>query len=307
MMKRDPEPRITRYFELAFPGTSAQKTAKAKTHTPTRKRTALFVPTKTLTERVGFRPAPFSAGVQITHDVHPLLKTVFREGEIGQRYGRHGLERDLSRQQIIIYTLVVWNGKLLFYRRAKEQGASARERRYLGDERLRGRVSVGFGGHKTINDVEHATNQLLLLGELFPGLMPEMTNIVGLNSGVLYEVEEETGVRPSDIRRLMLLGGFRDLRERPTRATRIPVGHVHAAIAALVELKKETPITVGKLQFPAHEVADAWWVPVGRAMTEFKKHRHDMESWSEIMIREFLPRLRRVTEKTTEGIVINFR
>lgn len=288
---RDLDPDKVRYLEVRFPRKSGIRGEKRTT--PTIERSAFYVPTDVLMRKVSFSESRLLRGVLVTQDIHALLKTALKDGRVGLRYGKDGLENDLSRQQIILYTMIIWKDYVLFYQRPQVTEVGKTERKYLGDKRLQGKVAVGFGGHKTLADFEHAVHNLMFVDELFPGLMPEMSNLVCLNIGFLNEIREELGIRTEDSRQLTLLGGFRDLRAK-SKKDAVDVSYVHTAIVGVLELSHDVDGSVGVLRLPAHEVSAAWWVRLGNIKDELRKVRQSVEPWSEVLIREFLPHYARV-------------
>lgn len=73
----------------------------------------------------------------------------------------------------------------------------------------------------------------------------------------------------------------------------VQVGEVHTGIAASLEIN---PLVVANLTFRESEIEKAWWSPIGSAEEELKKRQEGwkaglgpkVETWTEIMIREFL-------------------
>ena len=125
---------------------------------PLIEKTSLFVPTRYLSDnRVGFLPSSISPEIFVTRNIQELMRTIFKYGDTANRYGIEGLEEDSTRQQIIIYTMVTCQENLLWYKRSAKGG----------DPRLQGKFSIGFGGHKTKEDISFSREELVFLG---PGL-----------------------------------------------------------------------------------------------------------------------------------------
>lgn len=143
---------------------------------PSAEKTSLYVPTRYLTdEQVGFLPSSFSPEVFVTRNVRELLTAVFKHSDTAKRFGDGGLEEDPSRQQIIVYSFVVCQGQLLWYQRADSKDH--------GDPRLRGKISVGLGGHKTREDISFSREELVFLGDLLPAIKDEVGTMLGINRG----------------------------------------------------------------------------------------------------------------------------
>src|SRR5260221_711735 len=99
-----------------------------------------------------FAGSDFDPSVWVTDEIEEVIKAVSLHAKIGlrNRLGKYkGLEIDPSRQQIILYTLVLDKDlkHILFYRRADAKNVPSTHRNELGDVRLRGKGSIGFGGH----------------------------------------------------------------------------------------------------------------------------------------------------------------
>ena len=185
--------------------------------------------------------------------------------------------------------MIVCQNNLLWYQRASEE--AKKNRNFIGEPRLQGRFSVGFGGHKTEEDIYLSREELIFLKDLLPAVQDEIGTILGLNRGFFSEVEEEIGIGKEDIRDLKLLGAFYDKRiEDPLLP--VQVGWVHTGIAAVLEVE---PQEVSHLTFRTSEIAKAWWVPYKDVEKELVKRQSDwikgknskVESWTEILIREF--------------------
>ena len=234
-------------------------------------------------------PSFFSPDVLVTRNVPEVLKVVFKYGDVARRYGENGLENDPTRQQIIIYTMVTCQENLLWYQRSSPEAKKGRK--FIGDPRLQGRFTVGFGGHKTQEDISISREELIFLKGLLPAVQDEVGTVLGLNRGFFSEVEEEIGITRDGVENLKLLGAFYDKRiEDPLLP--VQVGWVHTGIAAVLEINSRV---VSHLTFPTSEIAKAWWVPFSKVEEEMEKRQGDwnrgkepkIETWTEIMIKEF--------------------
>ncbi|MDO8599857.1 MAG: hypothetical protein Q7R44_00385 [bacterium] len=269
------------------------KTRSAEVLDASKEKTALFVPKSILFEAAGFSQSSFSPDVLVTRDVTSVLATIFQHGAVANRYGAGGLEQDPTRQQIIIYTLVVCNEHLLWYQRATKENLKTVDPKHHGDPRLQGRFSVGFGGHKTRDDISIAEEELMFLKDLLPVIRGGLGRMLGLNHGFLQEAQEELGIKRHDLKDLALLGAFYDARfEDPF--VDIQVGWVHTGVVAVIEVD---PDSLEHLTYKLREIADAWWVPLKDIQKELEKKQSDyaggqgpkVESWTEVVLREFWP------------------
>ncbi|MBI4157860.1 hypothetical protein HY502_03370 [Candidatus Woesebacteria bacterium] len=281
-----------RTFTLSVPEPLENK----KEVLPPHEKTSLFVPTRYLTElKVGFLPSSFSPQVFVTRNIEELINTISKHGDTAKRDGEDGLEMDPTRQQIIIYTMVICQEHLLWYRRAAKN--ESRDGVLVhGEPRLQGRYSVGFGGHKTKEDIVLSREELSFLRPGLGAIHDEVGTRLGLNRGLFTEVQEEISVGRDGIKNLQLLGGFVDKRiEDPS--LKVQVGEVHMGIAAAMEVD---PQVVSTLTLRESEIAEAWWVPLDKAKAELEKRQKDweakmgpkVEGWSEILIKEFWKDLR---------------
>lgn len=260
---------------------------------PTKEKTALYVPKNELVKNSNFRPSTLSSKVKITRNITSVLETVFKHGNIAKRYGENGLEQDPTRQQIIVYSAIVCQNNLLWYQRATPASAGNDKQKFLGDTRLQGKLSIGFGGHKTEDDIGLSREELTFAQDLLPVLKDQLAVILGLNRGFFAEIEEEIGVNRGNIKEVKLMGAFFDERvEDPS--IEIQVGWVHTGIAAFIEIDPET---TKDLRFRTRETEKAWWVPfkeVERDLETTMKQAQlgkgpNVETWTEIMLREFWP------------------
>ena len=290
LTERDEEKQLsTKDFHLNVP--FPNKHHSKDKDKPTKEKTALYVPRNELVKNNLFKSSSFSPKVKVTRNVTNILETIFKYGNIAKRYGENGLEMDPTRQQIIIYSVIVCQNNLLWYQRATPETAGTDRKKFLGDLRLQGKQSVGFGGHKTEDDIGLSNAELTFLQDLLPAIKDQLAVLVGLNKGFFTEIEEELGINRGNIKDIKFLGAFFDERlEDPS--IEIQVGWVHTGIATIIELDPETTT---KLHFHTRETAKAWWVPFDKV---FEELNHKMkvaqqgkgplvESWTETMIKEF--------------------
>ncbi|OGM60985.1 hypothetical protein A3A75_01880 [Candidatus Woesebacteria bacterium RIFCSPLOWO2_01_FULL_39_10] len=273
-------------FTLAIPRPLVSKKEKEEDQD----KTSLFVPTEILfTQQADFKPSSFSSDVLVTRNVPEVLKVIFKHGSVSERYGEDGLENDPTRQQIIIYTMITCQKNLLWYQRATSE--VKKSTKFIGDARLQGRFTVGFGGHKSYKDIGFSREELIFLRDLLPAIQDEVGTMLGLNHGFFREVEEEIGVPRISVQDLRLLGAFYDKRiEDPLLS--VQVGWVHTGIAAVLEVNPEF---IDHLTFRSSEIANAWWVPFDKVEKELRTKQGNwlkgkgpkIESWAEIMIKEF--------------------
>lgn len=258
-------------FWLPVPGEAAISPEREK---PIEEKTALWVPYQEIIKQ-GFAPSKNWPEVQLTRDVIAVLRTIARGGQISFR---NELEDDPEKQQVIFYTAVTCRNHLLWYQRAEG-----------GDERLRGKYSIGVGGHKTKDDILSVEGDFL--DEALPVFADELRLLIGTNRGLLAEVEEEIGVsRNGFTRPPRILGAFVDRRNVAPEDSRYqhPVGFVHLAIPTLIEI---SPEKISQLRFFQREIAWADWVPLEQAtkkLEEVLQSPWGVDSWTEIFIKEFL-------------------
>lgn len=191
---------------------------------------------------------------------------------------------------MIFYTAVVCRGHLLFYQRAGESTTKL-AKEMLGDERLRGKYSIGVGGHKTEDDILSAEKDLLEVA--VPLMAEDLKMMIGVNRGFLAEVEEEVRIiRTSFARTPKIVGAFLDRRKVAPEDSRYksPIGFVHLALPTIVEVSPEK----GHLTFHEREVAHAEWVPsddIQQKLEEILQSPYGIDSWTEVFIHEFLSEL----------------
>ncbi len=243
---------------------------------------ALYIPAERL-EGFDFHPSTISPDILITRDIMPVIATVARWGEVGPRYSRDGilgLEEDQSKKQIILYSAVIANGQLLWYQRAGEQ---------IGDERLIGKYSIGFGGHKTREDIHLTHAEQLMLGCMMPGFLDYLEVSLGTARGLFAEIEEELKVKQHDIKSVRMLGAFLDNRVTDPTVS-VQVGWVHLCLPVVIELD---PNSIKKIHYLKDEIKRAWWEPLITVSDLLNQYQQKLgvsvESWTEVMIREFLP------------------
>ncbi len=272
-------------FVLSIPHTIKAK----KEVIPLPEKTSLFVPKEHLiNEENGFEKSIFSGEVLVSRDIKKVLKTVFTHGNIAKRYGEGGLEQDPARQQIIVYTMVTCQKHLLWYQRAE---LTTKKDEVIVEPRLQGRFSVGFGGHKTRDDIDLGREELFFLRDLLPGIEGEISTLIGINKGLFSEVEEEIGLSRDQIKNLTILGAFYDARFLDP-LDKIQVEWAHTAIGAVIEIE---PLFTNHLTFRLSEIKKAWWIPFEGVEKEFETRMLDwiegkgprVERWSEVLIKEF--------------------
>lgn len=284
-MSRDIESDQGQEFYLVSPG--GQELIFPCEEKPPKTKSALWVPYEEVIKD-GFSSSPNWQEVLTSKDVMSLLRTIAREGKVSPR---SELEDDPNKQQIIFYTAIICGNNLLFYQRAGEKSTKLASET-LGDARLRGKYSIGIGGHKTEDDILSVADDLLDV--VVPLVSGQLKMMIGVNRGMLAEVEEEIGVtRDSFDGSPKILGAFMDRRNVPPEDSRYqhPVGFVHLALPTIVKL---SPDKVKRLRFYEREIGWAGWVPldqVGQKLEEFQKSPFGVESWTEIFIKEFLPDL----------------
>lgn len=277
------EKRRGQEFYLPLPGRPELFAEKEK---PVEEKTALWVPYEEVV-KCGFSPSETWSEVLVNRDVISILRTIAR---FGQTLPRVELEDDPSKQQVIFYTAIVCEDYLLWYRRAGELTTKL-PKELLGDERLRGKFSIGVGGHKTKDDILSVRDDFLNI--MIPLVVDEVKNIIGVNKGLLSEVEEEVGVsRESFVNPPKILGAFMDRRNVPPEDPRYkhPIGFVHLALPTIMEISTEK---TSRLRFFEREIAWAGWVPLNKTdqkLEEALASPYGVDSWTEVFIKEFLPK-----------------
>ncbi|MBI4038088.1 hypothetical protein HY387_00335 [Candidatus Daviesbacteria bacterium] len=251
---------------------------------PRSSRTALFVPAERL-ESCQFQPATVLPDILVAKDVTPVLTAIADYGEVGQR---SFLEEDPTKKQVIFYAAILANDRLLWYQRAGSQTTATIPPELLGDERLLGKYSIGFGGHKTEEDIHLTPPEQLMLSPLVPGLQRFLERALGPSRGLFAEVEEELGIKPHDIKGVRLSGAFLDNRVT-NPADKVQVGWVHLGLPVMIELD---PSSITELRFALREVRTVWWIPFKDTLATLEKYMADpmisVESWTEVFIKEFL-------------------
>ena len=154
------------------------------------------------------------------------------------------LESDTKYIQPIPYVILVNGFDVLCYKRSDKNG----------DERLRGGISVGFGGHVNDHDI--------VLG----GRMKSHIDLKGsIKRAAKREIFEETGVT-IDPDKLFLVKILHNIDT--------PVNAVHLGLVFLCQVNNE------KFDFNPDEITSYWWSNIVDA-TKSGKH---MESWSNLAI-----------------------
>lgn len=272
-------------FFLNVPG---QLEIYASREKPIKERTALWVPYNEAVKH-GFSPSKTWPEVLVSQDVIGVLRTVARFGQTSLRKAE--LEEDPLKQQIIFYTAIICRDHLLWYQRAGEQTTKL-PAEMLGDERLRGKYSIGWGGHKTEDDILSVEGDLL--DQVISLVSDEVKMMVGVNRGFLAEIGEETGIRRENFAKTpRIIGAFMDRRNVPPEDPRYnqPVGFVHLSLPTIIEISPD----IGQLRFSEREAAWAGWVPLAETeakLEEVLKSPYGVDSWTEVFIREFLSELR---------------
>ena len=270
-----------REFYLAIPGEQLVFPWEEKI---SRGKTALWVPYQEVVKQ-GFSASVSWPEVLVSRDVIAVLKIISRFSQISLR---DEVEDDPEKQQIIFYTAIVCKNHLLFYQRAGESTTKLPQQT-LGDARLRGRYSIGVGGHKTEDDILSVEGDLLDVA--IPLVANELKMMIGVNRGLLAEVEEEIGVtRTGFTKPPKILGAFMDRRkitpENPKYKN--PIGFVHLALPTIVELDPEK---TKRLRFFEREITWAGWYPLEQAglkLEELMSSPYGVDPWTEVFIREFL-------------------
>lgn len=276
---------MNEYFYIE-PKVRVKSIATAKAN---REKTALFIPTR-IRNKIKFRKSKNFKDVFINNDEKSILKAITLNGDIKPRYTvgkKKGLEDDITKQQIIIYTVVINKGHVLLYWRADKE-----KEKMNVDARLQGKYSIGFGGHTSDKDRMEVTLLLESFKDLIPALFPELAMVMSTTKARISELYEELGLEPNDFKSLKLLGTFfkkfdykKHKRDEP-----IPVSAVHTGICAIAEINEKT---IGKksLQLPKSEFGGAEWVKIKdleKKFIDIEKKGGSVEEWSWILIKEFL-------------------
>lgn len=128
---------------------------------------------------------------------------------------RAGLEDDPTHRQLVTY--------VVFYKEAV--GGNSRQfavyQRRVGDARLLGDYSVGFGGHVELTDVQCHSDDLLDL---------EKT----LNTALVRELSEEVGLQSDVLEHATHYGYINDMTD--------PVGRVHLGVVYAIRLDADQDI-----------------------------------------------------------------
>lgn len=276
------------YIHLSLP----RDTAKKSSSLPNREKTSLYIPTA-IRDQLAFTQSKQDKNFFVCYDMTAILRAISFYGDIGYRYdhaSEQGLEYDLTKQQPIVYTIVIAGGHLLFYRRAYET-KKIKDEQIVVEERMRGKISIGFGGHTTGEDRRHLTT----LGILFPGIHPEIQTISALEQSQTAEWQEELGIGQNDIKIFRLLGAFHmkfgtEILKNPKTA---PVEAFHIGICAVAELDEKRLAGRG-LYLPKNEIAEVQWVPlnqVKKTLRLYERRGATIDLWTKYIAEEFLPML----------------
>lgn len=158
---------------------------------------------------------------------------------------RSFLETDVEWKQPISYVLVHRDGEVLCATRSRD-----------GDPRLRSRVSIGFGGHVSLDDVIAQGGFWVSTG--LPAAMGGNTR---------RELKEELGAEGGDIKAVALLDDNSDA-----------VGTVHFGVVALWQAPP-----LWKPTASSEHTSFEWCGP-----KRLLERRDEMESWSKILVDDLL-------------------
>ncbi|MFK4132018.1 hypothetical protein ACI2KR_06945 [Pseudomonas luteola] len=92
---------------------------------------------------------------------------------------RAGLEKDFSHRQLITYALVSSGDKYATYRRTPKGNEAG----------LHGAISIGFGGHVDINDVQHVNSVIDLNKTIELSMSREISEELDLNGAKVVSFE----------------------------------------------------------------------------------------------------------------------
>jgi predicted NUDIX family phosphoesterase len=266
------------HLELSVPG--AQKKLSQK-DMPRRERTALFVPTK-LIEKLPFHEAKTNKRFALCTDIHEIIRAILLHGKEGNRYGKHGLESDPTKQQLIIYTVILSaDGKsVLLYQRSTEDN----------DERLKKKYSIGFGGHIEGSDKK----SFYTLNLAFPLMYKEIALMFALEDATNRELSEELGITEEDSE-IHFIAAFRevfDLKKSPQ--SELPVEAMHTGVLAFAQLNSKR-MQNRVLRLPKESFADAQWIQIN-ALEEkihaLQQEGHLPEEWTKLVVTEFISALK---------------
>ncbi len=225
---------------------------------------ALYVPDKRIAHL--FKPTDFDPQLWVSADIDELIRAVSHYGRIGSRQAvgpYKGLENDPSRQQIILYTVVFDRAlkHILFYRRADSHSDAETKPAVTGDSRLRGKASLGFGGH--IDQIDQF--QWKVLSILIPGFYQQIRRSLSLEVARIREFEEELGINGADLAHFFLAKAFRkvytpaELQDLPE----VPVHAVHICICAVAVLDTYKLAAESRpLIFRRSEIASLEWIKI---------------------------------------------
>jgi predicted NUDIX family phosphoesterase len=155
---------------------------------------------------------------------------------------RSKIETDERVVQLVGYAILRCGRDILVYRRTPGSG----------EERLRGRLSCGFGGHVSADDidVENGTGRWLR----------------STMRATRREVEEELGLSTSD----MLLSPSGLIWDDSTAVGRVHLGIVFISDLATMRIPDRVEATIGELRFsPIEQLYDSW---------------SELETWSQLVL-----------------------
>lgn len=276
-------------FSVPVPGANLQKKVSEKFVIPKEEKTALYIDEKILREKCKFAESKERPHVFHCHDTTAILNAVLNRSEVGYRYkgDQGGLENDLTKQQIVFYAAVFCKNQVVLYQRSSEKTVE-RPEQLIGDQRLEGKVSIGFGGHITAEDIKLSKAESLVIHKNLQGVSDVIGRSLGVSRSLYTEITEEIGVHEDQIFRSEILGAFMD-RQGEIRQGIIPVSWVHLAVPLILELDPEL---TDELIFNSNEVGRAWWVPIHELLDKLRGYKSnpqvEVEPWTEIMIEDYL-------------------
>jgi predicted NUDIX family phosphoesterase len=276
------------YFEIEFPLKHTVKVSDKLT----REKTSLYIPTR-IRNKIKFKRSQYFKNVFVNHEVRSILKAIVLHGKIKHRYTvgkKKGLEEDVSKQQIIFYTVVIDQGYILMYSRAQEGGNTGGQVNV--EPRLEGRFSIGFGGHTSDKDQFEVNLLIESFKDLIPALFPEIALVMSTNKARINELFEELGLEPDDFKWIKPVGTFyvKDLPQAHKQKKQVSVQDVHTAICAIAEVNGNT-IGNRKLKLPKSEFGGAQWVKIkdlSKTFAKIEKAGGQVEEWSKIVAKEYL-------------------
>lgn len=279
------------HFEIDVPGA---KKYSGKSSKPLTQKTALFIPT-TILNKLPSIQAKSNERFVIYTDVNSIVRSVLLHGKTGKRYGLRGLENDPTKQQLIIYNIVLsCDGKsVLMYQRNDK-----------GDERLHKNYSIGFGGH-----IEESDNkQLQTLALAFHLMYKEIAMTIALEEASQRELAEEIGINEEDTQ-IQFVSAYREkyTQEEVKKSKKISVHAVHTGILALAKLNSKR-MQNRTLKLPVEEFSAAEWVPLKglkQRLAEIDSSGAQMELWSRFVINEFTSIINNAVKELEEPTIKN--